>query len=36
MIQSEGKGVDIYTHSEMLPSHAYPVFKKYSHLAVLW
>ncbi len=33
LIQSEGKGVDIYTHSEMLPSHAYPELKKYSHLA---
>lgn len=31
--QSEGQGVDIYTHSEMLPSHAYPALKKYSHLA---
>ncbi len=30
--QSEGKGVDIYTHSEMLPAHYYPKFKKYSHL----
>ncbi len=33
LIQSEGKGVDIYTHSEMLPSHAYPRLKKYRHLA---
>jgi hydroxylamine reductase len=32
LMQSEGKGVDIYTHSEMLPSHAYPSFKKYKHL----
>ena len=31
--QTEGKGIDIYTHSEMLPSHAYPAFKKYKHLA---
>ncbi len=30
--QSENQGVDIYTHSEMLPAHAYPKFKKYSHL----
>ena len=30
--QSEGKGVDIYTHSEMLPAHYYPAFKKYDHL----
>lgn len=29
--QSEGQGVDIYTHSEMLPAHYYPAFKKYSH-----
>lgn len=29
--QSEGKGIDIYTHSEMLPAHYYPAFKKYSH-----
>ncbi len=32
LIQTEGKGIDIYTHSEMLPSHAYPAFKKYKHL----
>ena len=32
LIQTEGKGVDVYTHSEMLPSHAYPHFKKYKHL----
>ncbi len=30
--QSEGKGVNIYTHSEMLPAHGYPELKKYSHL----
>lgn len=30
--QTEGKGINIYTHSEMLPSHAYPMLKKYSHL----
>ncbi|WP_172193679.1 hydroxylamine reductase [Saccharibacillus qingshengii] len=29
--QSEGKGIDIYTHSEMLPAHYYPAFKKYEH-----
>lgn len=29
--QTEGSGVDIYTHGEMLPSHYYPAFKKYSH-----
>lgn len=32
LIQTEGKGVDIYTHSEMLPSHGYPALKKYKHL----
>lgn len=31
--QSAGKGVDIYTHGEMLPAHAYPFFKKYPHFA---
>ncbi|WP_167617201.1 hydroxylamine reductase [Maribellus sediminis] len=31
--QTEGTGVDIYTHSEMLPAHYYPAFKKYKHLA---
>lgn len=30
--QSAGKGVNIYTHSEMLPAHGYPELKKYSHL----
>ncbi len=30
--QTEGTGVDIYTHGEMLPAHAYPEFKKYEHL----
>ncbi|MFC2038504.1 hydroxylamine reductase [Chloroflexota bacterium] len=30
--QSEGKGVNIYTHGEMLPAHGYPELKKYSHL----
>jgi hydroxylamine reductase len=29
--QSEGQGVDIYTHSEMLPANYYPAFKKYKH-----
>jgi hydroxylamine reductase len=29
--QSEGKGITVYTHGEMLPSHAYPGLKKYSH-----
>lgn len=31
--QSEGQGIDIYTHSEMLPAHYYPKLKKYKHLA---
>jgi len=31
--QTEGSGVDVYTHSEMLPAHYYPAFKKYSHFA---
>lgn len=29
--QTEGTGVDIYTHSEMLPANYYPAFKKYEH-----
>ena len=29
--QTEGSGVDVYTHSEMLPAHYYPAFKKYEH-----
>ena len=31
--QTEGTGVDVYTHGEMLPGHYYPKFKKYSHFA---
>lgn len=31
--QAEGTGIDIYTHSEMLPAHYYPQLKKYKHLA---
>ncbi|HPA44765.1 MAG TPA: hydroxylamine reductase [bacterium] len=30
--QTEGKGINIYTHGEMLPAHGYPKLKKYSHL----
>ena len=30
--QTEGKGINIYTHGEMLPAHAYPELKKYTHL----
>lgn len=33
LIQTQGTGIDIYTHSEMLPAHYYPAFKKYSHFA---
>ncbi|MFW6000846.1 MAG: hydroxylamine reductase [Halanaerobium sp.] len=29
--QTEGTGVDVYTHSEMLPANSYPAFKKYDH-----
>lgn len=29
--QTEGTGIDVYTHSEMLPANYYPAFKKYSH-----
>ena len=29
--QTENSGIDIYTHSEMLPAHYYPAFKKYKH-----
>lgn len=31
LAQTEGTGVDVYTHSEMLPANYYPAFKKYSH-----
>jgi len=31
--QTEGTGVDVYTHSEMLPANYYPAFKKYKHFA---
>lgn len=31
--QTRGTGVDVYTHSEMLPAHSYPAFKKYDHFA---
>lgn len=30
--QTEGKGINVYTHGEMLPAHAYPELKKYNHL----
>ncbi len=32
LIQTQGTGIDVYTHSEMLPANAYPFFKKYKHL----
>lgn len=31
--QTKGKGINIYTHGEMLPAHAYPELKKFEHLA---
>ena len=31
LAQTEGTGVDVYTHSEMLPAHYYPKFKQYKH-----
>ncbi len=31
--QTEGKGINVYTHGEMLPCHAYPGLKKFKHLA---
>jgi hydroxylamine reductase len=31
--QTEGKGINVYTHSEMLPAHGYPGLKRYAHLA---
>lgn len=34
--QTEGKGINVYTHGEMLPGHSYPGLKKYAHLAGNW
>jgi hydroxylamine reductase len=31
--QTKGKGINVYTHGEMLPAHGYPGLKKYKHLA---
>ncbi len=31
LVQTEGQGIDVYTHSEMLPANYYPAFKKFSH-----
>ena len=33
LVQTEGKGINIFTHGEMLPGNAYPGLKKYTHLA---
>jgi hydroxylamine reductase len=33
LIQTEGKGINVYTHGEMLPAHGYPGLKKFKHLA---
>ncbi len=32
LVQTEGKGILVYTHGEMLPAHGYPGLKKYKHL----
>ncbi len=32
LLQTEGTGIDVYTHGEMLPAQYYPAFKKYDHL----
>ena len=32
LMQTEGKGINVYTHGEMLPAHGYPGLKKYGHL----
>jgi len=34
--QTEGNGINIYTHGEMLPAHGYPELKKYTHLVGNW
>ena len=31
LVQTQGTGIDVYTHSEMLPANYYPAFKKYDH-----
>ncbi len=36
LTQTDGKGVNVYTHSEMLPAHAYPELKKFKHLVGNW
>ncbi len=32
LVQTEGKGINVYTHGEMLPAHGYPGLKRFSHL----
>lgn len=32
LVQTEGKGINVYTHGEMLPAHGYPKLKAFSHL----
>jgi len=34
--QTEGKGINVYTHGEMLPAHGYPGLRKYKHLVGNW
>ncbi len=34
--QTQGKGINVYTHGEMLPAHGYPELRKYAHLAGNW
>ena len=33
LLQTEGRGINIYTHGEMLPAHGYPALKRFKHLA---
>ncbi len=36
LMQTEGKGINVYTHNEMLPAHGYPELKRFKHLAGNW
>ena len=36
LLQTEGKGVDVYTHGEMLPAHGYPKLHAFAHLVGNW
>jgi hydroxylamine reductase len=36
LLQTEGKGIDVYTHGEMLPAHGYPKLKAFAHLVGNW